>query len=215
MKEGMEQAKAAQLTRIEQIIAYFVRKCAAKKPLGRTQLMKLVYLADHESRRYLGRPLSELEYYWHFFGPWDEQILKAVKDLEEQDLVREERIVYPTGQRGYEYKPGIGNEVTVTLAPIEIEILKYVCTTYADMNLSALLSDVVYETEPMKAAIEADAKGEPLDMAMVNDTRRFEYGISFEDLYVRIQDVRGGRSIPHAEAMALVRKTVAGTGAAA
>ena len=53
MKEGTNEPRAA-LTRDEQIVAYFVRKCASKKPLGRTHLMKLVYLADHEARRYLG-----------------------------------------------------------------------------------------------------------------------------------------------------------------
>lgn len=197
--------RPADLTRDEEVVAYFVRKCASKKPLGRTHLMKLVYLADHECRRYLGRPLSDLQYYWHFFGPWDEKIINTIETLEEKGLVREEEVVFPTGKHGYEYKPGLANELYGTLQPIEIEILKYVCTTFADMKLANLLSDVVYETEPMKVAIAADAKGKPLDMTIVNGERHELYGITFEELYERIQEVRAGRVVPHAEAARRVR----------
>jgi len=208
MKESTEQPPTAQLSRDEQILAYFVRKCGSKKPLGRTQLVKLAYLVDHEARRYLGRPLSDLNYYWHFFGPYDDEILTTIHSLQDKDIIREEQVVYPTGQKGYEYKKGTEDEIRVSLQPIEIEILRYVCTTYADLKLSALLGDVVYETAPMKAAIAAGAKGEPLDMNVVNDERRFEYGISFEELFDRIQEVRAGRGIPHAKAVAELRASI-------
>jgi uncharacterized phage-associated protein len=204
MEKGTEGKPVAQLTRDEQVVAYFVRKCASKKSLGRTQLMKLAYLADHEARRYLGRPLSDMSYYWHFFGPYDDQILSTIKSLGEKDVVQESTIVYPTGQKGFEYKSGTAAQVTTTLSPIEIQVLHFVCSAFADMKLSTLLSDVVYETAPMKAAIAAKAQGQPLKMDMVNGTKRNEYAISFEELFDRIQEVRAGRGVPHADAVAQV-----------
>lgn len=199
----------ADLSREEQIVAYFVQKCAGKKPqaLGRTQLMKLLYLADYEARRYLGRPLSDLEYYWHHFGPYEERFVEALGKLGERDVVREEQVVYPTGLKGYEYRPG-SEPALLSFGPIEREVLKYVCTTYSDLKLSALLSDVVYETEPMKEAREHDAQGEKLNMDQVNNSRRNEFGIPFEELYERVQDVRAGKGVPHVVAMSRLRESI-------
>lgn len=194
-----------ELPREAQLVAFFVTKCAGKRSLGRTQLMKLLYLADYEARRYLGRPISDLEYVWHHFGPYHDRFGAALATLEASHVVHEESMIYPTGQQGYRYSPGESPDVSYGFSPIEIEILRYVCTTYSELKLQALLGDVVYETEPMQAAKERNARGDKLDMDMVNDQKRFAYGIPFEELYSRIQNARAGNVVSHAEAMRLLR----------
>ena len=194
-----------ELPREAQLVAYFVTKCAGKEPLGRTQLMKLLYLADYEARRYLGRPISGLDYMWHHFGPYDDRLLTAVDTLEKCGVIQQDQITYPTGQKGFQYRPAGKSAVTHTLEPIELEILRFVCTSYRDVKLRALLSDVVYETEPMQDAKKKNARGEKLDMTTANGLKGKIYDITFEELYARLQAVRGGDFIPHAEVMRSLR----------
>lgn len=196
----------SELPREEQLVAFFVTKCAGKRALGRTQLMKLLYLADYEARRYLGRPISGLDYVWHHFGPYDDRFLSAIGVLETHNLVREERVMYPTGKEGYRYRPGGSTNISYGFAPIELEILRHVCTTYSDLKLQALLADVVYETEPMLEAKANDARGERLNMEMLNGVKRYEHGISFEELHSRIQAVRAGDFVPHVDVMRSLRQ---------
>jgi hypothetical protein len=190
--------ETTQLSREEQLIAFFINACDGK--IGRTQLMKFLYLTDYEARRYLGRPLSNLDYIWHHYGPYDAAVGEVVKGLTDQAIIQEHTVVYPTGQVGYRYYWG-GKPITYDFLPIELQILGYIYRTYSKMNLRALLDDVVYETEPMQQARELGAKQEGLNMSMVDGTKRVCYGISFEELFDRIQRVRAGEFRTHAEVM--------------
>ena len=60
-------------------------------PRGRTQIVKYLYLADYEARRYLGRPITELSYRWDRHGPFDPAILQYLKELCDEDEVSEEK----------------------------------------------------------------------------------------------------------------------------
>src|SRR2546430_11848217 len=93
------------LSREEELVAFFVNRCGDGN-LGRTRLMKLLYLADYEARRYLGRPISKIKYIWHYFGPYEPELTTWVNRLKEHGVVMEETVVYPTGKYGYLYTPG-------------------------------------------------------------------------------------------------------------
>src|SRR5690349_10824134 len=103
----------AQLGCEEQMLAFFVKHCGGM--LGRTQLVKFLYLADYESRRYLGRQISGIEYIWHHYGPYDQQLNSRIALLEREGVIREESVMYPTGKEGYIYHSG-DREVAFTLA---------------------------------------------------------------------------------------------------
>lgn len=195
----------AQLGRAEQMLAFFVKHCAGR--LGRTQLMKFLYLADYEARRFIGRPISDVRYIWHHHGPYDTQLPGRISALKAADVIREDQILYPTGKQGFIYY-SCDREVDSTLEPIETAVLHYVCETYSRHSLQSLLDDVVYETEPMQHARVNEARHQPLDMSMVDNQKRFDLGIAYDELLKRSVKAREKNVVEHEEAMALIRKAL-------
>lgn len=188
-----------QLSREEQLVAFFVNACTDTK-LGHTRLMKLLYLADYEARRYLGRPISNIPYIWYDHGPFDPDFYSWLERLKKENVIREERLTFASGKKAYHLTPG---DVFPThgFGPAEIEILSFVCREYSKVELRELLDDVVYQTEPMLKAKEENAHGERLDMDIVNDAKSKQFGMAYEELLARSQEARAGKVIPHAAAM--------------
>jgi hypothetical protein len=159
-----------------------------------------LYLTDYEARRYLGRPISSIDYVWHHYGPYDHRLTEWTSDLEHRDVLVEEHVLYPSGRTGYVYHRG-EKSMTPSFTPAEMEILAYVCKEYSRIELRGLLEDVVYQTEPMLDAQERDARGESLRMDIVDNRKRDELGLPFEELLERSRRVRGGEYVSHSDAM--------------
>lgn len=198
------------LSREEQMLAYFVNRCDGQ--LGRTQLMKFMYLTDYEARRYLGHPLSDLDYVWHTYGPWNFDIQKILDALVRGGVVREEEVRYPNGKRGFLYH-WIGGSVLFTFDPVELRILSFVCATYGSMPLASLLNDVVYQTEPMLSLESSGPRGQRLDMSIVDNARRNDLGVPYDELVRRSEHARAGHVLDHATAMEQVRRALANASA--
>lgn len=186
------------LSREEQLVALFVNACSGA--IGRTRLMKLLYMADYEARRFLGRPLSSIPYVWYDHGPFDSELYQWIKRLEDDGLISSETVLYPSGI-GYLYSSK-GTPPGHDLNPDEVEILAYVCREYSQVALRELLDDIVYQTEPMLAAKAADAKGQPLDMDAVNLSQSKQFTVPYAELLARSRQVRAGHVVRHADAMA-------------
>lgn len=194
------------LTREEQMLVYFVSRCDGQ--LGRTQLMKFMYLSDYEARRYLGHPLSSIEYVWHHYGPWDSTLQKRIDGLIAAGILRQDEVQYPNGNCGFLYR-WAGGPLVFTFDPIELQVLAFVCSTYGRMPLASLLSDVVYQTEPMLMLENTGTKGQLLDMSMVDDAKRHELGVPYDELVHRSEHARAGHVLDHATAMEQVRRALA------
>lgn len=163
--------------------------------LGRTHLLKLVYLSDLEARRYLGHPISRLQYTWHHHGPFDKAFYEYVEQLKREGSVTEETLTWPTGASGSIYR----FSGTIAPAPFtrgEETILAYIARAYGQMRLDALLDDVVYETEPMRAARASNRQGTRLAMSRLdNQARREHGGVDLERLLESEEQVREGRGV--------------------
>src|SRR6266545_2089339 len=193
------------LSREEELVAFFVNRCGRDGNLGRTRLMKLLYLADYEARRFLGRPISGAKYIWHFFGPYDPRLSAWIHRLTDGGVLVEAPVTYPSGKSGFLYTPG-PRQVPQTFKPVEIEILSYVCRQYSRVELRELLDDVVYQTEPMLRAQKKKAKERPLEMDMVNNAKAGELTIPLDELLERRRQLRAGECLSHAEAMTAVER---------
>ena len=157
-------------TRLEQLIYYFVERVPGA---GRTQLAKFLYLADHEARRYLGKPVSDLCYRWDDFGPFDQDILHGLNALQHNGFVEVERIAYPSGAEGYRYRStGRPMASAPAFTDAQLAILNYVAVEFGSMPLRELLEDVVYQTRPMVDAKKRNAPGAPLRMELVDNEAR-------------------------------------------
>jgi Protein of unknown function (DUF4065) len=67
---------------LENLILYFVYK--TKGFITKTQLVKFLYLADLYSVKWTGNQLTELDWYYYNYGPWNEEIDSALQRLEEK-----------------------------------------------------------------------------------------------------------------------------------
>lgn len=194
------------LSKEDQLIAFFVNQCSGR--IGRTQLMKFLYLADYEARRYLGKSLSSIDYVWYHYGPYDRELNARLDRLIASGVVRSETQEFPTGKFGYRYSAG-QRDVAYSLHPDEFHILSYICETYSEMSLRDLLDEVVYETEPMKNAQEKNAKNESLNMGLVDNQKRYELGVPFDELLARSREARLGKKVSWEEMIERINSSTA------
>jgi hypothetical protein len=182
---------------VAELIQFFVRHVPGA---GRTQIVKFLYLADLEARRYLGKPLTSLDYIWYDFGPFDSEILAELDQLSSRGVIQGEPVLYPDGKAGYRYLPGdsVGADA---LSREEAAIADYVVCTYGNTRLRPLLEEVVYQTRPMLDAKQRGAFGGRLDMGLVDNERRFP-GVELGTVLRAIEDVDSGRGRPLREVRA-------------
>lgn len=88
------------LSRSAQLIRYLVESVAGA---GRTQIVKFLYLADLESRRHLGRPLSTFDYIWYDYGPFDSEILSQLDQLCHKGYLKTDCVCYSGDKYAYRY----------------------------------------------------------------------------------------------------------------
>lgn len=65
---------------LEQLILYFV--CKTKGHITKTQLIKFLYLADLYSVKWTGKQLTDLDWCYFNFGPWNKGIDAALESME-------------------------------------------------------------------------------------------------------------------------------------
>jgi len=72
---------------LETIIKYFVY--ATKGYITKTQLIKFVYLADLYSVKWTGKQLTELNWLYYHYGPWNEDIDVALNQMNGKEISQE------------------------------------------------------------------------------------------------------------------------------
>jgi uncharacterized phage-associated protein len=72
---------------LDKLIKYFVY--ATKGHITKTQLIKFLYLADLYSVKWTGKQLTELDWCYYQFGPWNEDIETALKQMNGKEIIQE------------------------------------------------------------------------------------------------------------------------------
>ena len=193
------------LSRNEQLIKFFVQ--ASSHRLSRTILVKLMYLADYEARRYLGAPISRFDWTREPQGPFDPAFYRAKELLVEKGLLHEVTDVTPFGNPWYQYQD-IPTVVEFDFTPSERRILEYIVSTYGNRSREEILADV-YETPPMKA-VENEPRHTPVPMAMVDRVKQREFGgVVLDELIEAEERFRKGLGVPGTEIIQLLRQGAA------
>lgn len=161
------------LSRNAQVLKFLLQQC---KGAGRTRLQKLAYLADLESRKLLGKPVSEFQYIWHDHGPFDSALYDAIQELDEKGYATQSEIDYGDGYVEKRVRD-TGKPALLEFSPAQIEILSYIVKRYTKTPLKQLLDDVVYETEPME---KVQRRGDRLPMDEMNNVDRERLGFDLE-----------------------------------
>ena len=163
-----------ELSKNAKVLLYFL---GHQEWTGRTHLVKLLYLADLEARKVLGRPITDLNYVWHHYGPWDKRFFSARDELLNGGFA-ESHTFQEGGYTHHEMKAIATDGGAKSLSPEELHILHYVTREHMNTALSTLLAKV-YDTSPMKAV---NAKGELLPMELVDNEVRRMSGINLEEM---------------------------------
>jgi len=187
------------MNRVAQMIRFFVERVPGA---GRTQIVKFLYLADVESRRYLGRPISDLDYIWYDYGPFNKEILSQLDQLCDQGVITGEKVLYPGGA-GYRYNPA--TPVQFKFSREELAILDFTAAIYGSTPLQALLEEIVYQSQPMLDAKNREARGGRLRMELVDNEKRMP-GMELERITDAIKDLDSGRGRPLREVVASLKK---------
>ncbi len=169
-------------SRIAELVQYFVGRTPG---VGRTRIVKFLYMVDHESRRYLGHPLTDLVYRWDNHGPYDPEIQRQIDQMRYQGYLKEEE--FKRDYTWYKYTT-TSNRLPCPLKKEEKAIVDHVVHRYADMKLDTLLEDVVYQTRPM---LEATRRGQRLKMSLVDGELRVP-GIELERMVVAFEELKAG-----------------------
>lgn len=159
------------LSRNEQVLSYFIQACSGR--LGRTQLVKLLYLADYEAYRYLGRPITEFAWKTDNYGPFDRAFPDVLGSLQASGQVQETEYLTPFGNIGYRYQSA--GPVAYAFSPAEERILRHVIESYSKLPRGQLVEDVVYDTEPFKA-VKDEPSGSDIRWDVVANERRDALG---------------------------------------
>jgi uncharacterized phage-associated protein len=149
------------LTNLKAAIAYLVHRYASRypgRPLTRTKLVKLLYLADLEAFRRVRRPLTGVKWISYYYGPFSQDILHAADQLDGRVLVQQVA-TQVTGQPYYRYEPLPQAELPA-LSEGDRGVVDVVLEQYGGMTLPNLI-DAVYETEPYK---RTEKLGDPIDL---------------------------------------------------
>lgn len=175
-----------------QLLCYFAEQFPGS---GRSQLVKFCFLADYQSRRFLGRPISPLSYRWDHYGPFDPKVLEALDRLVDDGLLLAHPLeVVPGRVRAFGYTRSDQPAPLDFTAP-ETAILDSVVQIYRDAQSKGLLEDVVYETEPMVDARARQAFGQPLNMEQVDNLDRIP-GLELEEVWQADAELRAGKGVP-------------------
>jgi uncharacterized phage-associated protein len=130
--------------------------------INRTKIAKLLYFADLEAVKRIGRPQSGVPWVWYHYGPYH-PILKTVEqDLITSNVITCESIPIDIGVTERHLR------LTGETPQIEIDsefakILAGVVTDYGHLAASSL-RDLSYQTAPMLEAQRENAHNAPLDL---------------------------------------------------
>ena len=130
---------------LENLIKYFVY--ATKGYITKTQLIKFLYLADLYAVKWTDKQLTDLDWRFYYFGPWNEGIDAVLNQMNGKEIVQEsqgESIFIRLGD-------GAGNVDDLKL-PLGLKLmLDNIRREWAGAGKDKLdqLLDYVYSTAPM------------------------------------------------------------------
>lgn len=145
---------------LEDLILYFVYK--TKGFITKTQLVKFLYLADLYSVKWTGKQLTDLDWYYYNYGPWDDGIDSALNGLEGKIVQAKDKDTILI-QMGADF-PTIDSFKLSESLQLMLENIRREWAGGDSAKIKELLS-YVYSTAPM---VEAQSKYDRKDKARLN-----------------------------------------------
>ncbi|MGI8857660.1 MAG: type II toxin-antitoxin system antitoxin SocA domain-containing protein [Thermomicrobiales bacterium] len=144
---------------MEQFVLYLIQQ--AKQPLGKTALLKLVYLADVEHYRRTGRQMTSAQWWRDQRGPVDYAVTEEARALQQKGLITIVSTSSRDGVKRETYYPKSHEDVVL---PERWRTMgDYVIEYFSGLPLDAI-KQAAYATEPMTPVSPVKQK---LDMSRI------------------------------------------------
>ncbi|RHW31489.1 hypothetical protein D1B31_22035 [Neobacillus notoginsengisoli] len=174
------------MEKLEQMMYYFIKEFPQK--LGRTSLIKAIYLLDCEWYKSFGETYSGMEYKRDKNGPFNATFYDAKSSLCEMGLIYENPYIYSGGGgRGFEFyllkeDPELENKINPVAKCIADEIVEKL--SYKDLNS---FLGFAYNTEPMLEILQVEDSGSKqigrvLNMSRIKDPQGPKPLFNFEEI---------------------------------
>ena len=106
--------------------------------IGRTRLMKLLFLADYKSLKMRGKKLTNITWIKWYYGPFSRKVLDTLDIMEESGEVEVEHVE----GIGHFYSISSEKDIEGLLKKDEEEILRSIVKAYGNLPLPKLLEKV-------------------------------------------------------------------------
>lgn len=132
------------------------------RQIWRTNLVKLVYLADNRFYECVGETITGNEYWWDNFGPnaVDNAIVKSADSLLRAGNLRANTSLSMQGNRRHQYwvenPEEVWDEVASLLDWGEQQILRDIVKEYGSVNSAVRLAEMSKQTKPFENAKQYD-----------------------------------------------------------
>jgi uncharacterized phage-associated protein len=144
------------------IIYFFIKNSSN---LGKTKLIKLMYLADYEFYKQYNKKISNIDYIRWDYGPFSPDIYTCLEFMADSGIIKMKKSKSLNKSRDY-FSFHIKEEFDVdkNLSPDEKEFFNYILSKYDNMDIDTI-KKITYETEPM---LEASNKGDLLKFESID-----------------------------------------------
>lgn len=156
------------LNKLERAILYLLSRAKENgvKNLSSFQIMKILYMLEVESRRFIGRSFigeNEIRFFRYPRGPISYDIYNSLSTLENGFIKVEESQTsgYPNPRRCYSLKKSI-NPLKLGFTKEELLFMNSVIDDYVNTNQKKL-GEIVYSTEPMKSITKKEKNNQILE----------------------------------------------------
>jgi len=174
----------------DRALVYFLVRHFGRK-LGRTRLIKALYLADVYAVEQGADRLSSYSFYYHRHGPFATKIYGDVEALEQAGIVRERRTLWRLGPVSSYEVAEEAPELLGLLSDIDVALLSAAGKRASELPMEQLL-DEVYSTPPMMLA-KAVGHGTPINIVAERHVRKTRILPSRERVHRSIQELEAGQ----------------------
>ena len=130
------------------VMAYLARHYPSPEDLSNARLTKLVYLADWESAKRTGAPLTATRWVFNHYGPWVPDVMDTARRTPEYFRVRDARNAYGTDKTVIEALPA-ADTLAQMLTLSQRQVLDAVIKKTRSMYFGQFI-DYVYDTYPVQ-----------------------------------------------------------------
>jgi len=142
---------------LDRVILYIISSLSKTNvKIGRTRIIKLLYLIDLVAKKRLGSKITSVTYHYHFYGPYSQEILDVIDKLVEAAKVKDTIIPTSIGIPAHDYRSNQENKnILNDIDSSQKQIIDEILSRYGRMRLDKLL-EVVYSTKPMREKVPGD-----------------------------------------------------------